>query len=129
VAANGSNGKREAVALAVASGLSLRQAADQCRVGQRTVMRWHQEEAFRRRIAELRTELFDQAVGLLSRLGGKAAAVLGMLLDSGDEKVKLAAAKAILDQAAKTRDLAELAAGVEELRQRLDEQDRRRQRP
>jgi transposase len=127
VAANGSNGKREAVALAVASGLSLRKAAEQCRVGERTVMRWHAEdESFRRRIAELRTQLFDEAVGLLSRLGGKAALVLGLLLDSDSEKVRLAAAKAVLDQATKTRDLAELAAGVEELKQRLDDQDRAR---
>jgi hypothetical protein len=128
---NGTNGtggnKREAVALAIASGRSLRQAAEQCGAGERTVKRWHAEDpSFRRRVAELRSEMFDEAVGLLSRLGGKAALVLGLLLDSASEKVRLQAARTVLDQAVRTRDLAELAAGVQELKQRLDDQDARR---
>jgi hypothetical protein len=123
LATKGSSGKREAVALAVASGLSLRKAAAQCRVGQRTVMRWHAgDETFRRRIAELRTQLFDRAVGRLCRLGGKSAAVLGKLPDSDSERIRLAAAKEILSAAMTARQAGAQAAKVQELRRLLQEQ-------
>jgi hypothetical protein len=124
VAANGSGGKREAAALALAGGLSLRQAARQCGVGQRTVFRWHTDPAFRQRFAQLRTQLFDRAVGRLSRLGGKAARELGNLLASADERTRLGAAKAILALGCQVRDAEEITQRLEELERRLAALDR-----
>src|SRR5262249_61187336 len=44
-----------------------------------------------------RNRLFERALARLSRLGGKAARVLGKLLDNADPRIRLGAAKAILD--------------------------------
>jgi transposase-like protein len=113
------NGRRERVALYLAAGLSVRRAARKAGVGERTVYRWLAEDAFRQRVAELRTRLFDRAVGRLSRTSGKAAVVLKGLLDSADERVRLAAARAVLDSGMKAREALELAQKVEEIKATL----------
>ena len=50
--------RQEAVALALAAGRSLREAAQECKVGETTIKRWlSTEKAFVRRVTELRREL------------------------------------------------------------------------
>jgi hypothetical protein len=104
--------RREAVALLLATGNSIRQAAAQSGVAARTISRWHLDDAFRLRVSHLRGEIFDRAVGRLTQVAGKAADTLVALLDSGDEGMRFRAARAILEM------VPQLRAG-NELEQRL----------
>src|SRR5437899_1314872 len=95
-----SNHRREAVALALARGLEIKAAAQECRVGERTVHTWLvKDPTFKKRVQELREQMYREAVTRLSALAGKAAATLDRLLDSSNEPVALGAAKAVLEHA------------------------------
>jgi transposase-like protein len=113
------NGRREAVALSLASGCTVREAARQAGCGERTIHTWLGDDAFRRRVAEVRTDLFSQAVGNLSRLAGKAAEALGALLEAKNESVRLQAARAVLEGGMKMHEALDLAARLAALEARL----------
>jgi transposase len=113
------NGRREAVALALASGQTVREAAKGAGCGERTVHTWLADDAFRRRVAEVRTDLFAQAVGRLSRLAGQAADTLGDLLGSKNDPVRLQAARAILEGGLRLHEALDLATRLESLEARL----------
>src|SRR5262245_61320698 len=77
------NNRQEAVALLLSTGCTIKGAAAQTGVGERTIKGWLAEvPAFKARVQELRAALFEAAVGKLSALGGRAAEVLGELLDA-----------------------------------------------
>jgi transposase-like protein len=101
------NGRRQAVALALASGKTVRAAAKACQVGETTVYTWLREPSFRLLVSETRGELFDQAVGALVKLANAAAAGLGKLLKSKNENIKLGACRSVLENSMRARDLAE----------------------
>jgi transposase-like protein len=96
-------------ALALATGKTVREAARKAGIGETTLYKWLRKPAFKARVTELRERMVAEAVGKLSRGMAGAAATLERLLKSKDERVKLAAAKAILDSAVKVRDQADLA--------------------
>jgi hypothetical protein len=114
-------GRREAAALLLAAGRTIKAAAGEARVGVRTLRYWLEEEGFRRRVQELRSELFNRAAGGLCRLSGRAAAELGKLLGSQDERTRLNAAKAILESAPRLRDAAEFEARLQAIERQLAE--------
>jgi len=55
-------------------------------------------------VNQARTSLLQQAVGRLAKAVPKASDVLDKLLDSEDERVRLQAAKAVLDSSVKLGD-------------------------
>jgi transposase len=110
----GENGRRQAVALALASGRTIRQAAATCKVGESTIYTWLKEDEFRALVSQTRSELFEQAVGRLAKRSAQAADKLARLLKGKDERVQLAAAKGILELGTKLREAGELAARVQE---------------
>jgi hypothetical protein len=113
--------RQGAVALALARGLSVRAAAAECRVGERTVHTWLADDPqFRRHVEGLRSELFGQAVGRLCDLSGKAADVLGALLDSASEHVRLQAARSVLEYGPRLREVADLAVQLAALRREVE---------
>jgi hypothetical protein len=114
------NGRREAVALALAGGSNVRDAAGACGVGERTVFTWLKDPAFRDRVDAIRSDLFALAVGRLAGLSGQAAEVLGGLLASRSEAIRLQAARSILDYGPRLRDSVELARRIEELKRQLE---------
>lgn len=114
-------GKREAAAFSLAAGRTVKVAADKACVSERTLFYWLTEEEFRARVNEVRGELFTRAVGTLCRVSGAAARELGRLLKSEDEKVRLAAAKAVLEIAPRLRETADLAGQLDELRAAMEE--------
>lgn len=108
--------RREAVALCLASGCTVRDAAREAGCGERTLHRWLAEDpAFRQRVEALRSQLFSLAVGKLSRLAGRAADTLSELLTAKNESVRLQTAKAILECGPKLRESLELARRMEAL--------------
>jgi hypothetical protein len=121
MAANGR--RREAVALCLASGSGVRDAAKEAGCGERTVHRWLAEDpAFRRRVDDLAAELFSQAVGKLSRLAGQAADTMGELLTAKNESVRLQAAKAVLECGLKVREMLVLTRDLEDLKKQIEAQ-------
>jgi hypothetical protein len=122
MASHGANsGKREQAALLIASGKSVKDAADECGAGLRTVVRWNADPAFRQRVADLRGELFAVGLGRLASAITEAVDKLRELLAGGlEEKTQLAAAKAILSEATAMRASVELKGEYQDIRRRLD---------
>ena len=99
----------------VASGKTIRAAADEISCSQRQGYRIAATPAFRQRVSELRSAALDASVGKISDATVKAVEKLIVLLD--DPHSALGAAKAILANVAPLSELGEL-------RQRLDRLER-----
>ena len=113
------NGRRWAVALALAAGRTVRDAAAAGGAGERTVYTWLKDPAFVGRVAALRSELFALAVGRLAGLAGGAADALGGLLASASEAVRLQAARAVLEYGPRLRESDALAREIDDLKRQL----------
>jgi hypothetical protein len=101
--------KQLAVAVALAAGKSVPEAAGEHDCGERTVRRWAAEvEDFRAHVQALRAELFSLAAGKLSALGGQAAQTLGELLGADGAGIRLQAARSILEHAVRIREATDI---------------------
>jgi Homeodomain-like domain len=117
MSANVRNLRWPPVALALAKGSSIRRAAKDCKVSERQIRRWLAEDAgFRDLIQEQRNTLFGRAVGILTSISGRAARKLGKLIDSGNEKVALAACKTVLEAGIRCRELSDVLREIAELK-------------
>ena len=120
MATNGN--RREAAALALASGRTIKAAAKETKVGERTLHRWLKTDpSFRQRVTDYRDEFVSQTVGRLSALSVKATDTVAGLLDSEDEKVQIQAVRLVYESLAATREAVEFAArlnAVEQWRER-----------
>jgi len=82
--------------------------------------RWLKDPALKAELDRRRAELAAQSFALLSQSVGKAVETLAGLLDAGDGRLKRLAAKDILDQHSKFRELDELTQRIEEIEDRLE---------
>jgi hypothetical protein len=96
------------LAVALAAGQEVADAARSARLSERTAYRRLADPDFRRRVAELRGRAVDRALGRLSGTMAQAADRLKALLDSDDERVALAAARAVLEFGHRLREQVEL---------------------
>ena len=104
----------ELLAVAVAIGRTVRAAAESCGCSERQAYRISATPEFKHRVSEIRSEMTNAAVGLISTAASEAVTTIRELLDSTNEPpVRLNAAKAILANLAQLSELGEL-------RQRLD---------
>jgi hypothetical protein len=126
---NGRRNADEALALILATGQTLRDAAQAVGIDERSAARRWADPAFRRRISETRSALFAEALGRLAGLAGKAANALGELLTSHRALVKLQAAKSVLDLGPKLREVGELAERLDALERRMAGGDEDTDRP
>jgi hypothetical protein len=86
------NGRRKgdaALALALASGRTVRDAAEAAGIGERTATRRVADADFRRRIAELRGQMVSRALGKIAEGMTEAADTLRALLTAEGESVRL----------------------------------------
>jgi hypothetical protein len=106
--------KMEAAALALAAGRTQPEAAKSAGCGTRTIKTWlHDQPAFGRRVAELRSEMTSRALGRLADGMASAAETLGFLSRKGkSETVRLGAARAVLELGNKLREAVELEARI-----------------
>jgi hypothetical protein len=118
VAGSGRKNADEALALALATGQTLRAGAEAAGVAERTAARRWADPAFRRRVAELRGDLVGLALGKLADGMGDAAAKLRGLLDAESESVRLGAARALLELGVKLRQSVELEQRLQALEKR-----------
>lgn len=87
----------ELLAASVACGATVREAAPRIGCSESHAYTLSARPSFKRRVAELRTEAVEQAVGKLSDAASQAVDTLVQMLGDGNEsKTRLAAAKAIL---------------------------------
>jgi hypothetical protein len=126
VAHRGRRNADEALALALATGQTLRAAAGAVGVAERTATRRWADPAFRRRVVELRGELVGLALGRLADGMADAAAKLRQLLDAQSEAVRLGACRAMLELGVKLRESVELEARLQALEERANSVEERR---
>jgi DeoR/GlpR family transcriptional regulator of sugar metabolism len=114
--------KKVALALALASGVSVSAAAEQAGVSESTVRRRLAKPAFRRLVARLRGQMLEAALGRLAENMTRAADKVARLLDSADEAVALRAARTLMTLGLRLRDSVELADRVQEIERELARQ-------
>ncbi|HEY1378985.1 MAG TPA: hypothetical protein VGF55_19445 [Gemmataceae bacterium] len=110
----------DALAVALAAGRTVRDAATAAGVGERTATRRTADPAFQRRVVALRGEMVKAALGRMTDGMTEAADTLRALLHATSESVRLGAARALVELACKLRESADLAERVEVLEQRIN---------
>jgi hypothetical protein len=109
---------RRPAALALACGRTVKDAAAECGVSERSIRGWMRDARFTAYVRTLQAELFKQAVGRLAALSGLAADTLGDLMQSASVMARLGACRAVLEAGPRLL-------GVFELEQRVAELERR----
>jgi len=110
-----------ALAMALARGEPVEVAARQAGVSSRTAHRRLAEEDFRKLIAEARVTLVRRVAGQLAGAGDEAVATMRTLLSDEDPRVRLGAAKGVLEYLFKAAEIGDLAEKLVEVEARLDE--------
>jgi AcrR family transcriptional regulator len=104
VGANGRQNADTVLIAALASGITVEDAAARTKVGVTTVYRRLKDEAFRQHVRDVRAEILGRSVGRLSDATVAAVETLRQLLTAEGDQVKLGAARAILDQVVRLRE-------------------------
>jgi len=112
---NGTLEKDSFLALALASGVSVADAAAQADVGRTTVYRKLENPEFRRQIAEFRDRLIATALGRIADSLTRSADVLTQMLDSPKEHIRIRAARALFTLGIRLRDSVDLTARLREV--------------
>jgi hypothetical protein len=96
------------------------QACQAGRVSRDTLYEWLRQPQFKAELERQRDEFVAQGFALLSQSVVKAVETLVGLLDAGDGRLKRLAAKDILDQHTKFRELEDLTRRIEHIEERLE---------
>jgi hypothetical protein len=110
----------------LATGVSAAGAPKLAGVSEATAYRRLANPAFRERVEKSRTDFWDRALGVMSKGAAESAIVLRKLLRSDDGRIKLQAAKVLIEQGMKVREVVELEQRLNELEKLVDEQKDRR---
>src|SRR5262249_13274126 len=89
----------------LAIGVSPAGAARLAGVSEATAYRRLANPAFRQRVEKARADFWDRAAGIMSKAAAEAAIVLRKLLRSDDGRLKLQAARTLLEQGVRVKDL------------------------
>jgi hypothetical protein len=112
------NGKFEMMAVAIASGSSVKDASEQIGISPRHGYRVAGRDNFQKRVSEIRTELMTQALGQLSAASTRATERILALVESDDHSVALRASVAILDRFSRLSESVDLRKRIEALEQK-----------
>ena len=94
----------ELLLAALAAGAPVEQAAAAAGVSARTAYRRMADPVFARRLGQARDALVETALGELAESASEAVRTLRALLAAGDERVRLGAARATLEQLLRLRE-------------------------
>jgi hypothetical protein len=108
MAENGRQKGSDALLLALAAGLTVRDAAALAGIGERTAARRMADPAFHRNVKAARAEMVSRGLGKLAEAATLAVDTLRSLLGAESESIKLGAARAILEIGSKLRESVEL---------------------
>lgn len=115
-------GTDDALVVALAGGASYRDAAKAAGSSERTIRRRMKSPEFRQRLAEFRSESFEQATARFAHSLTAAQTRLDQLVQDPNPMVALGAVRATFEYALRFRDQTDLAAEVQKIREDLDEQ-------
>lgn len=101
---SGRRKRTDALALALASGETVRDAAKVAGVGEATAHRRLKDPSFRKMVDQMRDAALADALARLAAKTCAAVDVVGNLLASEDERTRLAAAKLLITTLVKNRD-------------------------
>jgi hypothetical protein len=96
------------LAVGLASGLTIKAAAEQPGISARTGRHRLEDPDFRRRVSELRRQAVERAAGLLADAAARAVDVLKELLEEDSPGIRLAAARALLENVLRVRETVEI---------------------
>lgn len=108
MAASGRRNADDRLALLLAAGKTVADAAETAGVSQRTAFRRLDDAEFRAGVTTLRGEMIGRAVGRLADASTKAVETLTALLTSDSATVRLGAARSILELGTKLREATEI---------------------
>ena len=109
MASNGRHRADETLIASLATGASIKEAAAQAGVGERTAHRRLNDPSFRQQLVETKGRMLETVSAKLSSSAGAACEELERLLKKAkSESVRLAAARVILEQVLRMRDLVEI---------------------
>ncbi|MEN6525867.1 MAG: hypothetical protein ABFD84_10480 [Candidatus Polarisedimenticolia bacterium] len=116
MARSGALNRDALLAAALAAGATQDEAAEAARVSRRTLVRRLNDPAFRARLSDARGLLFREAADLAAGRSRLALETLRELLGPAQPPaVRLGAARALIETAARLREVVDLGARVEEL--------------
>src|SRR4051794_8629405 len=115
----------ELLRAALAGGGAVEDAARRSGLSTRTAYRRLADPVFARRLAAARDELISSALGELVDSAAEAVATLRALLSAPDDRVRLGAAKATLDQLLRLRETLALSQRLALLEQQLQRREKR----
>lgn len=117
----------EALAVALACGATVEQAATKAGVSSRTAHRRLEDPAFQGRVKQIRRETVERTAAVLTAASAEAVrTLLGLQKESVPHAVRLGAARAILEIGMKAREMVELEVQLRELEQQVKALDRDR---
>lgn len=121
MARNGNRGHKGQAAffLALAAGDCIKEAGAKAGLSERQAHRRFREPETMGRVAELRAEMITRAAAKLADAATAAADRLRNLLEAESESVRLAAAKALLELAFKSRELCDWETRLSELERKI----------
>jgi hypothetical protein len=115
-------GLDDQLALALAGGASVEEAANQAGCSERTAFRRLQEPAFRALVDATRSRMVEGTIGRLAALGATAVEKLQQLMATGaTENVQLGASRTALGYLFQSTELITVARQVEELKRQVEE--------
>ena len=109
----------------LAAGVSPAGAAKLTGVGETTVYRRLANPGFRERVEKARSDFWQRALGIMSKGATESAIVLRKLLRSEDGRLRLQAARILLEQGTKVRELVNVEQRLAELEKLAAEQKER----
>ncbi len=108
--------QKAALALALATGRTVRAWAKEHEVPERTAYKWARSPEVRKMVRRIRRRAIDRAVGRLSRYASAAAEQIARLAKGAEsESVKLQAARAVLADLMQVANYADLEDRIAEL--------------
>jgi hypothetical protein len=120
VAHRGRQDADDRLALALASGKTIREAAADAGVSERTAHRRAADPAFRERVSGLRAGMVSAAAGKLADGMTQAATVLLGLMADPDPAIRFKAAAKVIELGVRVREAADLDAEVDRLREAVE---------
>jgi hypothetical protein len=115
-----------ALVVHLASGVSPAGAAKLAGVSEATCYRRLADPDFRQRVEAARATFWERTLGILSKGAAESATVLRKLLRSDDGRIKLQAAKILIEQGCRVRDQVDIAQRIAALEKLAEERKDRR---
>jgi hypothetical protein len=109
----------------LAAGVSPSGAAKLAGVSEATAYRRLADPAFRQRVEKVRADFWERAMGIMSKGAAESATVLRKLLRSEDGRLRLQAARILLEQGTKVRELVNVEQRLAKLEKLAAEQKER----